>query len=294
MSASLRDNDEDSPYGWRRARKTQYNFSGKFHPDLQRIGNTQRARLLAVHVNLKCRNVQFRFLLDGLAAQTIPQGSGGNTFNEHHSTFFTTNSSVEDVVWPHSQCPQTMNSPHMLLTRKLCWIIVITLYIEGKTEKPWGQHLLQIVLSTVWVKTREKRWKRIIRPWKYKKHMSEALRLQVPGQSGKHSQRAQTRQCHPAPWKLNPCPSVCYLHALTKAQGKWTWSLPKNLAKALDNYLAKEGYLEDIFSNKPSGTINPVYLPQTTPEEYKERVIQKNTVCLNSCPISCYFKGTSH
>ena len=156
--------------------------------------------------------------------------------------------------------------------------------LEGKTEKPWGQHLLQIVLSTVWVKTRKKRWKRIIRPWKYKKHMSEALHLQVPGQSGKHSQWAQTRQCHPAPWKLNPCPSVCYLHALTKAQGKWTWSLPKNLAKALDNYLAKEGYLEDIFSNKPSGTINPVYLPQTTPEEYKERVIQKNTVCLNSCP----------
>ena len=49
--------------------------------------------------------------------------------------------------------------------------------LEGKTEKPWGQHLLQIVLSTVWVKTRKKRWKRIIRPWKYKKYMSEALHL---------------------------------------------------------------------------------------------------------------------
>ena len=38
--------------------------------------------------------------------------------------------------------------------------------------------------------------------------------------------------------------------------------IARNLAKALDNYLAKEGYLEDLFSNKRSGTINPVYLPR--------------------------------
>ena len=64
------------------------------------------------------------------------------------------------------------------------------------------------------------------------------------------------------PCKLNPCPSVCYLHAPTKGQGKETWALPKNLTKAFEDYLAKEGCLEDPFSkNKPSGTINPVYLP---------------------------------
>ena len=57
--------------------------------------------------------------------------------------------------------------------------------------------------------------------------------------------------CVSEPCKLNPCPSVCYLHVLTKAQGKGTWALPKkNLAKALDEYLAKEGCLEHPFSKQ--------------------------------------------
>ena len=34
------------------------------------------------------------------------------------------------------------------------------------------------------------------------------------------------------------------------------------IAKAFDNYLAKEGCLEDFFKKKNSGTINPVYLPK--------------------------------
>ena len=93
--------------------------------------------------------------------------------------------------------------------------------------------------------------------------------------------------CVSEPCKLNPCPTVCYLHVLTKGQGKEAWAsaLPKKRAKAVDDYLAKEGCLEDLFSNKPSGTISPVYLPQTTPEQHKECVNQKNTVYLNSCPI---------
>ena len=72
-----------------RARKAQYNFGGEFHPDLQQIGNTEKARLLEVDVDSGGRNGQFLFPFDGLIAQTIPQGSGGNTFNEHHATFFT-------------------------------------------------------------------------------------------------------------------------------------------------------------------------------------------------------------
>ena len=36
-----------------------------------------------------------------------------------------------------------------------------------------------------------------------------------------------------------------------------------------------------LFQNKSSGTINPVYLPQTTPEQYKERVDQKKKRCLS-------------
>jgi len=33
--------------------------------------------------------------------------------------------------------------------------------------------------------------------------------------------------------------------------------IARNLAKAFDNYLAKDGYWENLFSNKRSGTINP-------------------------------------
>ena len=40
-----------------------------------------------------------------------------------------------------------------------------------------------------------------------------------------------------------------------------------------------------LFQNKPSGTINPVYLPHKTPEQHKECVNQQNTVYFNSCPI---------
>ena len=51
-----------------------------------------------------------------------------------------------------------------------------------------------------------------------------------------------------------------------------------------------------FFKTNPAGTINPVYLPQTTPEQYKERVDQKNAVYHKSCPIflSCDLGGTSH
>ena len=71
---------------------------------------------------------------------------------------------------------------------------------------------------------------------------------------------------------------------LPKSKAKEHVHCQNNIAKAFDNYLAQEDYLEDLFSNKPSGTINHVYLPQTTPEQYKECVNQKNTVYQNSCP----------
>ena len=51
------------------------------------------------------------------------------------------------------------------------------------------------------------------------------------------------------PCKLNPCPSGCYV-LLTKEQGKETRALSKNLTKAFDDYLAKEGCLEDPFSKQ--------------------------------------------
>ena len=33
------------------------------------------------------------------------------------------------------------------------------------------------------------------------------------------------------PCKLDPCPTVCYLHVLTKEQGKGTWALPEILPR---------------------------------------------------------------
>ena len=50
----------------------------------------------------------------------------------------------------------------------------------------------------------------------------------------------------------------------------------KKLAKAFDDYLAKEGCLEDPFSKKKSsGTINPVYLPRKLLNNTKKVSINK-------------------
>ena len=88
--------------------------------------------------------------------------------------------------------------------------------------------------------------------------------------------------CVNEPSKLNPCPIVCYVLVLTKEQGKGKWGLPKkNLAKALDDYLAKgRMFGTPFFKTNPEEPINPVYLPQTTPEQHKECVNQQNTDCL--------------
>ena len=98
------------------------------------------------------------------------------------------------------------------------------------------------------------------------------------------------------PCKLNPCPIVCYVLVLTKGQGKETWALPKNLATALDNYLAKEGCLEDPFSKQILWNYQPCVSTPKTPEQHKECVNQQNTVYHKFCPrfLSCSFEGTSH
>ena len=88
------------------------------------------------------------------------------------------------------------------------------------------------------------------------------------------------------PCKLNPCPIVCYVLVLTKEQGKGKWALPKKILPRLWTTIWQRGtFWKTLFQNKPSGTINPVYLPQTTPEQNKECVNQQNTVYFNSCPI---------
>ena len=84
------------------------------------------------------------------------------------------------------------------------------------------------------------------------------------------------------PCKLNPCPIVCYVLVLTKEQGKGKWALSKkNLAKALDDYLAKEGCLEDPFSKQTLRNYQPCVSTPKTPEQHKECVKQKRLSITN-------------
>ena len=99
------------------------------------------------------------------------------------------------------------------------------------------------------------------------------------------------------PSKLNPCRNVCYLYVLTKEQGKETRALQEKISpRLLITSWQKKDVWKTLFQNKSSGTINPVYLPRKTPEHYKERVNQQNTVNHNSCPrfLSYNLGGTSH
>ena len=61
--------------------------------------------------------------------------------------------------------------------------------------------------------------------------------MQVQHQTSTHDGNILSSYGNPC--KLNPCPSVCYLHVLTKEQGKGTWALPKKNAKAFDRLFGK-------------------------------------------------------
>ena len=105
--------------------------------------------------------------------------------------------------------------------------------------------------------------------------------MQVQHQTSTHA--GNILSSYGIPCQLDPCPSVCYLHVLPKVQGKEAWALPINLAKALDDYLAKGNCLEDIFSTNPQEVSTLCIYPRT-PEQHKECVNQQNTVYHNSCP----------
>ena len=59
----------------------------------------------------------------------------------------------------------------------------------------------------------------------------------------------------------------------------------KNIAKAFEDYLAKEGCLEHPFSKQILRNYQPCVSTPKTPEQHKECVNQQNTVYFNSCPI---------
>ena len=115
-----------------RARKTQCDFGCECHPHLQRLGNTKRARLLEVNVDQWRCYGQFHFLFNRLTAQRIPQGRGG-TPSMNITLLSSLQTALLSKLFDHTRIhPQTMNSSHMLLTRKLCWLIVMTLSNEKK------------------------------------------------------------------------------------------------------------------------------------------------------------------
>ena len=151
-----------------RARKTQYDFGGEFHPHLQRNGNAEKARLpLEVDVDSGGRNGQFLFPCNGLTAQTIPQGSGGTPSME------ITLLSSQQLSWGCCLTTLTMSTNHKLTAHVadketlLITVIVVTLSNEqnGETEGQNAPSSNSPVNSLG--NSHFKRWKRIDRPWKY-------------------------------------------------------------------------------------------------------------------------------
>ena len=83
--------------------------------------------------------------------------------------------------------------------------------------------------------------------------------------------------------------SKCMLLACAYQRTKENGHCQKKILPRLWTTIWQRGTLwKTLFQNKSSGTINPVYLPQKTPEQHKECVNQQNTVYLNSCPNMSY------
>ncbi len=184
-----------------------------------------------------------------IASQRKQSYGPTDTFNEHQATFVTANSSVEEVFWPQS--------PHMLLTRKLCWLIVMALSEEKRRNREASTFFKSSILE-----------------------ISPAISKAFPTNSNRPASSCVNGHANSTP--VQPCATcMCWVKC---QRARNMGSVTKNLAKAFDNYVAKEGCLEDLLSNKPSGTINPVHLLQRTPEHDQERANQQNTVSHNSYP----------
>ena len=100
-------------------------------------------------------------------------------------------------------------------------------------------------------------------------------------------------------WDFLPAAFACFCYtnhaSHVEPSSKKDWAHDFS-AKAFDNYLAKEGCLEDPFAKQILRNYQPCVSTPRTPEQNKERVNQQNTVYHKSCPISlsCNFGGTSH
>ena len=221
-----------------RARKTQCDFGGKFHSHLQRIGNTEKARLLEVDVYLGCFNWRQR-RIDCLKMSI-------NLLSSLQTALLRT---LSDDTRIH---PQTMNSPHMLLTRKLCWLIVMTLSNEknGATVRqnaPSSNHrCLKAMQLLQWFWTRCQ-----------------------PTPSHRH---------HPAPRAITTQPlSNCVVRACAyqSARQRNLALQEKILPRLLKTIWQRKDVWKILSQNKSSGTINLVYLPLELLNKTKKLSINK-------------------
>ena len=146
-----------------------------------------------------------------------------------------------------------------------------------KTEKPWGSTFLRS--SMFW------------RSWLFKEHVKPVSRRKQhwncwgqPTVLVFHLEGiAGQLQCASAilrqqPCKLNPCPIVWYVLVLTKGQGKGKWALPKNIAMAVEDYLAKEGCLEHPFSKQILRNYQPCVSTPRTLEQHKDCAHAQNFI----------------
>ena len=97
-----------------------------------------------------------------------------------------------------------------------------------------------------------------------------------------------SRRKHPIqlwkPMQTRPLSKCMLLACAYQRARQRNMGIARNLAKALDNYLAKEGCLEDPFSKQILRNYQPCVSTPKTPEQHKERVNQNNTVYHKCCP----------
>ena len=97
----------------------------------------------------------------------------------------------------------------------------------------------------------------------------------------------------PAPSCVNshanstPVRACATLMRLPKCKAKKHGHCQKILRRLLTAIWQRKAVWKTLFQNKSSGTINPVHLPQTTPEQHKECLNQKTlpiSTLADSCP----------
>ena len=108
---------------------------------------------------------------------------------------------------------------------------------------------------------------------------SGCLGMQAQHQRSTHAGNIPSSYGNPC--KLDPCPSVCYLHVLTKAKGKGTWALPEILPRLWTTIWQRKAVWKTLFKNTFSRTINPVYLPRKLLNKTKNVSINKTLSITN-------------